>query len=111
MALPMLIQINYLGNHASVDVGPFISALCTEVAARPVDPRNLLVTLDWIQYRQNFRAPVATRRYISQDGEPLPEVELAVDARRIGQASDRALATALDDVAGAPPEDRVYLEE
>jgi hypothetical protein len=29
--LLMLIQINYLGNHASVDVGSSIAALCTRV--------------------------------------------------------------------------------
>ena len=69
----MLVQVNYLRNHKSVDVGPFLSALCEEIERAGVDPTHLLITLDWLQYRNNFRLAVDPRRYLLSLDEPNSE--------------------------------------
>jgi hypothetical protein len=55
-------------------LGPIIEAVC----ASPADLSRLRVVCDWIQYRQNFREPVAARP-IGEAG-----VEVAFDLRRCG---------------------------
>src|SRR3954470_651277 len=107
----MLVQINYLRNHKSVDGGPLLSALCEEVSRRDIDTDRLLVNLDWLQYRKNFRPPVDARRYVSQSGERLPGVDLAVDVRRLKGGPGELVASALAMVATEESDRRVYLEE
>jgi len=55
-------------------VGPLIEAVCTSAA----DLSRTRVVCDWIQYRGNFREPVACRP-VAGDA-----VEIAVDLRRAG---------------------------
>jgi hypothetical protein len=108
----MLVQVNYLRNYKSVDVGPLIAALCAELDRHPVDPQRLLVTLDWLQYRNNFRVPVAALPYQDERGAPLPGLELAVDVRRLAADVQQAVASALADVGGSATDgDRLYLED
>jgi hypothetical protein len=108
----MLIQVNAL--HRSVDIGAVVSAICTETSQRSVDPNRVLVTLDWLQYRKNFRAPIAVRPFVDGAGARLPELELAADLRQLsGDASGvaplvaTAYAEALEPTACA----RLHLEE
>ena len=51
----MLVQVNYLKNHKSVNAGPLMSCLCEEVQRAAVDPAHLQVHLDWVQYKKSFR--------------------------------------------------------
>jgi hypothetical protein len=79
----MQVQLNYLKNHRRVDVGPLLQALCEEVEATGADPTHLYVSLDWVQYKRNFRPPVDWRYYLLPGGT-LEEVrEIAIDVRRL----------------------------
>ena len=92
----MLVQLNYLKNHKSVDVGPLLSTLCEEVERAAADPTHLKVNLDWLQYKKNFRPPVDPRRYLLPDGSVDSESEVAVDVRRpCGDGLAAALRQAL----------------
>src|SRR5688572_8723072 len=110
----MLVQLNYLKNHQSVDVGPLLGALCAEVERAGVDPVHLKVNLDWLQYKKNFRPLVDPRPYLLPDGSASQERELAIDVRRpVGDTIVPPLRQALTrlyplESDGAPP---VYLEE
>jgi hypothetical protein len=67
---------------------------------------TLRVHLDWIQYRANFREPVAVRRAVDGRGEPMPLAEIAVDLRQAEPGRFReALARALAVLGPEPPED------
>jgi hypothetical protein len=61
-------------------VGPFIEAVCTS----PADLSRTRVVCDWIQYRSNFREPVAGRP-VADDA-----VEIAIDLRRAGDIDAEA---------------------
>ncbi len=110
----MLVQLNYLRNHRAVDVGPLLAALCEEVERSAIDPAHLKVTLDWLQYKKNFRPPVDPLRYFLADGSVNCEREIAIDVRRL---SDDGLAPALRSALeylyrdGQGGEDRLLLEE
>lgn len=79
----MQVQLNYLKNHRTVDVGPLLQALCAEVEATRADPTRLHVALDWLQYKRNFRPPVDWRCYALPD-DSLDELrEIAIDVRRL----------------------------
>src|SRR3954469_24896087 len=99
----MLVQLNYLKNRQSVDVGPLLSLLCEEVERAGLDPGHLKVNLDWLQYKKNFRPPVDARRYLLPDGSPNHERELAIDVRRpIGDGAASAIRRALGEASVAP---------
>ena len=78
------------------------------VAEGAIEPRlvpSLLVHLDWIQYRANFREPVLVRRAADGSGGPLALAELAVDLRRVESASlTAALMQALAGVGADAPD-------
>jgi hypothetical protein len=59
---------------ARAALGPIIEAVC----ASPADLSRVRVVCDWIQYRHNFREPVAGRPVGSDD------TEIAFDLRRCG---------------------------
>src|SRR3954470_7413132 len=110
----MLVQVNYLKNHKSVDAGPLLSCLCEEVQRAAVDPAHLQVHLDWLQYKKSFRPPVDARRYLLPDGSVDDEHEMAIDVRR--QAEDgltEAVRRGLSYLAqeGLSDDGRLYLEE
>ncbi len=69
-------------------LAPVFSAL---VADEATDLSRVRVIADWVQYQQNFRAPVELRPVVGGQ-----QVELAVDLRRIsGDATASAVAQAL----------------
>jgi hypothetical protein len=68
------------------------------VQAGSLDPTSTRVVGDWIQYKHNFRAPVARRRVIGREGRAL---ELAFDLRRMDPAQlDAEIEEALGDLDG-----------
>jgi hypothetical protein len=109
----VLVRVNYLGHHETVDVGPFLGNICAQADERRINQRHLMVTLDWVQYKNNFRSPAEPRLFLDGSG-PAPERELAVDVRRLSEAvADGVLEGALAQLYGeAEPEDgRLPLEE
>lgn len=109
----MLVRVNYLGHHRTVAVGPFLAQACERVDELRVNPNHLLVTLDWIQYKSNFRQPVEPRRYF-HGGAAVAERELAVDARRLPQVElNDVVGRVLADLYGDTPQDdgRLALED
>jgi len=88
---------------AQATFGPLIQALC----ASPADLSRLRVVCDWIQYRNNFRDPVACRPVLAgvpeaeAEAPPERELEIAIDLRRCADADVAALlAEALAGRAG-----------
>jgi hypothetical protein len=79
-------------------LGPIIEAVCTS----PADLATLRIVCDWIQYKQNFRPPIASRK-IGATG-----TEIAVDLRRCADIApadaEAELKDALEDPAGLPLE-------
>ncbi|HLZ30451.1 MAG TPA: hypothetical protein VKV73_24280 [Chloroflexota bacterium] len=100
----------------AVDAAPIITAALKAATDSPLDLTRLRVVCDFIQYRQNFRDPVALRRVepwdigAGADGRVEDQTyEIAIDLRRakpdaIGGAVQSALAP--DDACG-----RVALED
>ena len=87
----------------AIDAGrslqPVLRALCED----SVDLARVRVVCDWIQYRNNFRAPVQVRTIGPPDAAD-PGLELAVDLRRGGEELYAATGAALGAHAtGAPP--------
>src|SRR3984957_276894 len=73
-------------------LGPIIEAVCASGA----DLSRLRVVCDWIQYRHNFREPVAARP-IGEAG-----VEVAFDLRRCGAIPPENLAAAVKGALADP---------
>jgi hypothetical protein len=67
-------------------LAPVFGALTADTE---VDLSRLRVVADWLQYRNNFRAPVELRPVVGDQ-----QLELAVDLRRIAGADDTASAVA-----------------
>ncbi|MCW2720639.1 hypothetical protein [Pseudonocardia sp.] len=78
----------------AVDLTGALAPVFTALAAcAATDLSRLRVTVDWVQYRHNFRAPVELRPVVGDT-----QLELAVDLRRIAGAPDStasAVASAL----------------
>jgi hypothetical protein len=113
----MLIHVNCLGRATPADVGPTLAAVADAVAVSELDPDRLIVSLDWVQYKRNFREPVTLKRFLPVDGDG-PRAEVAIDMRRVGSI-DLAVAlrgaighAAGRDAAGDPAvTGQVFLEE
>jgi hypothetical protein len=89
-----------LGERAAEVVRTLLGLVAEGAIAAPLLP-SLRVHLDWIQYRANFREPVALRRAADARGGPLALAEIAVDLRRLDPATLRpALARALGSLGG-----------
>src|SRR5262245_16960036 len=78
---PMLIHVNCLGRTTSAEVGPTLAAVSEAVEESGIDPDHLVVSLDWVQYKRNFREPIVLRRFVPSD-EDGPHAELVIDMRR-----------------------------
>jgi hypothetical protein len=94
----LVIQLKLIGRADPADIGMLLPAL-TEAAARcDVDHTRLAATLEWVQYRKNFRAPVMVRPFqktpqdVNGHG---PLAEIAIDARR---AKDMDPAVLVDQI-------------
>jgi hypothetical protein len=82
----LVIQLKLIGRADPADIATLLPAL-TEAAARvDVDHTRLAATLEWVQYRKNFRAAVMVRPFRStpdsSNGHGGPLAEIAIDARR-----------------------------
>ena len=89
----LVIQLKLIGRADPADIGTLLPAL-TEAANRcDVDHTRLAATLEWVQYRKNFRSPVMVRPFQStpqdSNGHEGPLAEIAIDARR-AKDMDRA---------------------
>jgi hypothetical protein len=82
----------------AVDVGPVLTSVVEAARDGTADLSRLRVVCDWIQYRRNFREPIARRTILPSsivevqarrtgagDGEP-EACELAIDLRRAGES-------------------------
>lgn len=80
-------------------------SLVEDSVLHPKLAASLRVHLDWIQYRQNFREPVAIRRTVDHQGRPLTLAEIAIDTRQVSSDALRdqlaaAVASLGPDAAG-----------
>ena len=73
-------------------IGPIMEAVC----ASPADLSRLRVVCDWIQYKQNFREAVVSRRIGDTD------VEIAFDLRRCADIAPENLAAAVKHALAEP---------
>ncbi len=85
---------------ARAALGPIMEAVC----ASPADLSRLRVVFDWIQYRQNFREPVAARP-IAETG-----LEVAFDLRRCGDIAPENLAACVKAAVEGGDADGLALE-
>jgi hypothetical protein len=112
----MILHINYLEHGRSARAGELVSTLFGLLEEGQVDPgllAHLRVHLDWIQYRHNFREPVAIRRAATPRGEPVSLTEVALDIRQVRPETLREeLARAIGALGPEAPEadGRVLLE-
>jgi hypothetical protein len=113
----MLIHVNCLGRSTPADVGPVLAAVTEAVSASDLDTDRLIVNLDWVQYKRNFREPVTLRRFMPVDGDG-PRAEVVIDMRRVGSidlpaAVQRAIRGAVATELSAEPaaSGQVLLEE
>jgi hypothetical protein len=83
------------------------AAVMRAVKEGAIDPTRTRTVADWVQYRQNFREPVALRPISVPDASA--STEIAFDLRRAKpEELDATLARALE---GADRDGAVYLEE
>ena len=97
----MVIQLKLIGRADPADLATLLPAL-TEAAARcEVDHTRLAATLEWVQYRKNFRAPVMVRPFQHTPGDDTgdhdPLAEIAIDARRAKDMSRDELVSQISD--------------
>jgi hypothetical protein len=95
------------GGRGAEESAAVTAAVMRAVKSGTIDPTRTRTVADWVQYRQNFREPVALRR-LSAPGTS-GDTEIAFDLRRAKPDDlDAVLARAID---GADETDAVYLEE
>jgi hypothetical protein len=103
----------------AIDVGPVLASVLEAARDGTADLSRLRVVCDWIQYKRNFREPIARRpifpstmsavqaaRNGSLDGEP-EACELAIDLRR---ATATSLNGTLSAAVNGSPSSNIYLE-
>lgn len=113
----VILHVNHLQPGQAGRAGEVVAALLALGEQGRVDARvlpGLRVHLDWIQYRSNFREPVAVRRAVDLSGAPLGLAEVAIDLRRaeparLAEGLDRALVAISPE---APADgDRIWLDD
>src|SRR3954462_7962406 len=103
----------------ALDVGPVLASVLDAARDGTADLSRLRVVCDWIQYKRNFREPIARRPILPStfhtaqasrngdtDGEP-QACELAIDLRR---TADGHLNGELSDALNGTTAPGVYLE-
>src|SRR5215207_6992837 len=106
----MVIQLNCLGRAEPADLTSVLPALARITEGIEVPHARLGVMLDWVQYRRNFRDPVAVRRFLSNGHGPYAEI--ALDVRRVRALDQETLArTVADRLAAAGNGHRLLLED
>ena len=115
----MILQLNHLqGTSAAATAQEVIGCLYQLLEQGHIEPgrfARLLVHLDWIQYKHNFRETVIATQAYTQSGEPVPVQEIHVDTRQVVPGQLQAdMLRALRHVQPAPAnpdQDRVVLED
>ncbi len=83
----MEIQLSCIGRAKPNDVQAILPALVEAAESVDLDHSRLAATLEWVQYRRNFRAPVMVRPFgppphLGDDASDAPLAEIAIDVRR-----------------------------
>jgi hypothetical protein len=113
----MILKLNHLNAKATAVTQAVIEAVYKMVADGQLDKgqfARLQFELDWIQYKHNFREPVAaTQGYSGRPDVPPPIMDIHVDTRQVNP--ERFCAELLRALRHAdselPAEDRVTLED
>lgn len=85
----MLIELKPLKRRGSEQIAAILSELGQVVADYHQNPayqqllRNAHVSFDWIQYRNNFRSPIAERPAFDPDCQTLHRREVLIDLRQV----------------------------
>jgi hypothetical protein len=96
----VVIQLRSIGRAHPGDLRSILPALSEAAEAINLDHSRLAATLDWVQYRHNFRAPVMVRPFGRASGADrretdTPLAEIAIDVRR---ATDIPFETLVSDI-------------
>ena len=87
--------VSRLQGKAPVDAGAVLTPVIDGMIEAGSDLSRAQVVCDWVQYRNNFRTPIAIRPVLDDSGEQ-SSIEVAVDLRRAGDLDVRAeVVTAL----------------
>lgn len=81
----MVIQLRCVERARPDDLQAVLPALVEAAQSVDVDHARLAAVLDWVQYRNNFRAPVMVRpfgRAAGMESDDQPLAEIAIDVRR-----------------------------
>jgi hypothetical protein len=113
----VIIHVNFLPKPGETAASEVIAALFALLDQGRLDPEvlpHLRMHLDWIQYKANFREPVAVRHATDARGERMALAELAIDVRRARPErliDDLAVAVATVGGDEREPRSRVILED
>ncbi len=114
----MLLKLNHVKSEAAGITQEVTAALYVMLEEGQITQEQygrLRVRLDWIQYKENFRDPVAAAPADAEPGENAGgNVDLYLDTRQIAPGSPTLRADLLKALAratGAGADDRFYLEE
>ncbi len=82
----VVIQLSCIGRAKPEDLHAILPAIAEAAGAVNLDHSRLAAVLDWVQYRNNFRAAVMVRPF-GREASPLahrsgPLAEIAIDVRR-----------------------------
>lgn len=110
----MNIQLNHLRSGKSPDLTPLFAGLSQVLQNGAPDCTRLRLTCDWVQYKSNFREPLATRPVLDPYGAPLATREIGVDLRQLNPETVadelKTVIARLYDPEASHPE-RLYLED
>jgi hypothetical protein len=95
----VLIQLSCVGRADPTDLATILPALAEATDAPDLDHARLAAVLDWVQYRENFRAPVMVRPFGREPGsaDEGPLAEIAIDVRRAKDIPHDELVTQIAD--------------
>src|SRR5215813_1491328 len=111
----MIVHVTHIPTKQTALASSVVSTLVTATGEGQVQSRileNLNVHLEWLQYKTNFREPIALRRAVRGE-EVLPWIELGVDLRQVRQESlKQEFVSTVNDTAdpAAASRKRIYLE-
>lgn len=93
-----------------IDLTTALDPVLSALREHPGELSHLRVVCDWVQYKNNFRAPVDVRVIQSATGS-VDDVEIALDLRRCAAITPESVTRALAGAEDAAMLDRLYLED